>query len=95
MIGYLILCFAIFFSSHVFAEDKKEELKDKKEIAEETEGNPNLPPKYSAKEERSKIKFKLVPGPTFGPSVGLGLLLVPMLVYYPDKNDLVSPLKQH
>ncbi len=94
MIRYLILCIAILLSSHVLAEDKKEEPKDKKEIAEETDENPNVPPKYSAKEERSKIKFKLIPGPTFGPSVGLGLLLVPMLVYYPDKNDLVSPPSQ-
>ena len=85
-------CYSILLN--VFAEDKKEDPKDTKEIVEKTEENPNVPPKYSVKEERSKIKFKLIPGPTFGPSVGLGLLLVPMLVYYPDKNDLLSPPSQ-
>lgn len=90
MIRLLMLCAIFLLPRNIYAEEKKSSSTE--DISQEDDYEEA--PKYSAKEERSKVKFKFIPGPTFGPSVGLGLLLVPMLVYYPDKDDLVSPPSQ-
>ena len=54
----------------------------------------NEPKKFSDKEERAKVKFRFIPGPTYDPSIGFELMLIPMFVYYPDKDDMVSPPSQ-
>jgi hypothetical protein len=35
--------------------------------------------------------FAIVPGPFYNPNLGVGLTLIPMLMFHPDKNDTVSP----
>ena len=35
--------------------------------------------------------FALVPGPFYNPSLGIGLNLIPMLMFHPDKSDEDSP----
>jgi hypothetical protein len=38
-----------------------------------------------------KLSFAVVPGPFYNPNLGLGLNVLPMLMFYPNKNDTVSP----
>jgi outer membrane protein assembly factor BamA len=33
----------------------------------------------------------IVPGPFYNPNLGVGVTLIPMLMFHPDKNDTVSP----
>jgi hypothetical protein len=37
------------------------------------------------------LNFAIVPGPFYNPNLGLGLNLIPMLMFHPDKSDTVSP----
>ena len=57
MIKQLIICIALIISSNAIAEE--ETPGDHKESKEEAQAESNTPPKYSAKEERSKVKFSL------------------------------------
>jgi hypothetical protein len=38
-----------------------------------------------------KPSFAIVPGPFYNPNLGVGLTLMPLLMFHPDKKDLVSP----
>ena len=52
-------------------------------LAEEAEQKPD-------DEERS-TSFAVVPGPFYNPNIGLGVNVIPMMMFYPDKDDKVSP----
>ncbi|HYP76304.1 MAG TPA: hypothetical protein VER12_10125 [Polyangiaceae bacterium] len=42
-------------------------------------------------EDKKKPTFAVVPGPFYNPSLGLGLNVIPMLMFHPRKSDQVSP----
>jgi len=39
----------------------------------------------------SRANFAVVPGPFINPSIGVGLNVMPVLMFHPDKEDAVSP----
>ena len=43
------------------------------------------------KDPRKGVKFKVIPGPSYDPSIEFGLFIVPMFTYYPSKGDTISP----
>ena len=47
--------------------------------------------KFNSLEERSKVKYRFVPIPSFDPSTKLGLSALMMANYYADKTDTISP----
>lgn len=46
---------------------------------------------FDDQEERKGVKFNVIPGPMYDPSIKFGLFVAPMLAYYPSNNDLISP----
>jgi hypothetical protein len=51
-----------------------------------TEGEP-----APAETESRDLSFAIVPGPFYNPNLGLGLNVIPMLMFHPNKSDSVSP----
>lgn len=47
--------------------------------------------KFDVEKERSKVKYNLIPLPSYDPSTKFGLSLINMFNYYPNKNDTISP----
>ncbi|WP_281613457.1 BamA/TamA family outer membrane protein [Flammeovirga sp. SubArs3] len=47
--------------------------------------------KFNDANERKGVKFKVIPGPFYDPSIKYGMFLAPMLTYYPSKGDMISP----
>lgn len=48
--------------------------------------------KPAADEGKSRdLSFAIVPGPFYNPNLGLGINVIPMLMFHPNKNDSVSP----
>ncbi len=47
--------------------------------------------KNSEKKGEKKAKFLFVPGPLYRPDTGVGIMLIPMVMYQIGKNDTVSP----
>jgi hypothetical protein len=45
----------------------------------------------SAEQKPRETSFAVVPGPFYNPSIGLGLNVMPLMMFYPDKDDTVSP----
>ncbi|GAA4846799.1 BamA/TamA family outer membrane protein [Algivirga pacifica] len=48
-------------------------------------------PVFDDRKERSKAKFRFIPMPSYSPTTELGLTLIEMIAFYPNKEDLVSP----
>ncbi len=44
-----------------------------------------------AAEGERPTSFAVVPGPLYNPSLGLGLMVIPMVMFHPDPDDAVSP----
>ena len=98
---YLLTVLAIIsFSSLSFAQETNEKadssLNEEKssKADEKEEKDKELTDKEKAIKERSKVKFRVLPGPTYDPAIGFGLTVIPMAIYYPDKTDLISPPSQ-
>lgn len=47
--------------------------------------------KFDVKKERSKLKYNIIPLPSYDPSTKFGISLVNMFTYYPNKQDTISP----
>jgi len=45
----------------------------------------------SPAEKPRETSFAVVPGPFYNPNLGLGVNVIPMLMFHPNKNDSVSP----
>jgi len=45
----------------------------------------------SPTEKPRETSFAVVPGPFYNPNLGLGLNVIPMVMFHPDKDDAVSP----
>jgi Omp85 superfamily domain len=52
---------------------------------------PEKPPADKPEEKSKAPSFAVVPGPFYNPSLGLGLNVIPMLMFHPSKTDDVSP----
>ncbi|PWJ44251.1 BamA/TamA family outer membrane protein [Sediminitomix flava] len=48
-------------------------------------------PKFDAIKERSKMKYRLIPTPSYSPSVEWGLNLVNLFTFYMNKTDTITP----
>lgn len=46
---------------------------------------------FDALEERSKVKFRVIPMPSYDPSTKWGISLIAMANYYANKKDTISP----
>jgi len=46
-----------------------------------------------AEEKKRETSFAVVPGPFYNPSIGLGLNVMPLMMFYPDPSDTVSRRK--
>ncbi|QZT37951.1 outer membrane protein assembly factor [Halosquirtibacter xylanolyticus] len=46
---------------------------------------------FNTLEERSKMKYRFIPLPSYDPATKFGLLLTNLFTYYPNKNDTISP----
>ncbi|QZE15745.1 outer membrane protein assembly factor [Halosquirtibacter laminarini] len=46
---------------------------------------------FNALEERSKMKYRLIPLPSYDPATKFGVSVANMFTYYPDKTDTISP----
>jgi hypothetical protein len=42
-------------------------------------------------ENERETSFAVVPGPFYNPNLGVGVNVLPMLMFHPNKNDSVSP----
>jgi hypothetical protein len=45
----------------------------------------------TAHDRSRETSFAVVPGPFYNPNQGLGVMVIPMLIFHPDKDDVVSP----
>lgn len=77
---FLGLLFLSISSQAQTEQDSTHHNKPKKEMTE-----------FDDAKERSKPKFRVIPGPSYDPSIQFGLFVMPMLTYYPSKGDLISP----
>ena len=60
-------------------------------VAQRDSANVSKKKKFDALEERSKVKYRFIPIPSFDPATKWGLAGVYMANYYADKMDTVSP----
>ncbi|MGB0836843.1 MAG: hypothetical protein ACPGRE_01995 [Flavobacteriaceae bacterium] len=77
----LVILFIISFATELtYAQEKEKKEKSTKQMT-----------KFDAKKERTGVRFNIIPGPSYDPSIKFGIFVAPMLTYYPSKGDMISP----
>ncbi|HET7541656.1 MAG TPA: BamA/TamA family outer membrane protein [Polyangiaceae bacterium] len=72
-------------------DDAKAGDKDQKSEDQKAEDKKAEDKKAEDKKKSKEPTFAVVPGPFYNPNLGLGLNVIPMLMFHPNKSDTVSP----